>query len=87
MSLHIFHKHALEKKKNLATIACGSNCTYGASIESPRHRLQMYSTSDAYILNVLNLLSASAAPDGSKDENKVNMVLNALSIRNVGARI
>lgn len=43
--------------------------------------------SDAYILNILNLLSVNSAPDGSKDENKVNMILNALSIRNVGAQI
>lgn len=36
---------------------------------------------------MLNLLSVNSAPDGSKDENKVNMILNALSIRNVGAQI
>ncbi len=43
--------------------------------------------SGVYILNILNLLSVNGAPDGSRDENKVNMILNALSIRNVGAQI
>lgn len=33
------------------------------------------------------LTCVNAAPDGSKDEDKVNMILNALSIRNVGAQI
>lgn len=43
--------------------------------------------SDVYILNILNLLSVNGAPDGSNDESKVNMILNAPSIRNVGAQI
>lgn len=62
------------------------HCTYGASIENLRHRLQIYSMSDVYISNIFNLLRVNNAPDGWKEENKVNMILNALSIRNVGAR-
>lgn len=51
------------------------------------HWLQMYSISEVYSLNTLNLLNVSGAADGSKDENKVNMILNALSNRIVGAQI
>lgn len=43
--------------------------------------------SEVYILNIHNLFSVNGAPDGLKDENKVNMILNALSIRNVRAQI
>lgn len=39
------------------------------------------------VLHTLNLLSVNSAPDRSKDENKVNMILNALSIRIAGAQI
>ncbi len=63
------------------------HCTYGASIENLRHSPQIYSMSDVYILNIVNLLSVNAVPDGSKEENKVNMILNAPSIRNVGTQI
>ena len=61
--------------------------TYGASIAKRRHWLQMYSMSEAYILNILNLLSVNSTADGSKEENKVNMILNALFIRNVRPQI
>lgn len=40
-----------------------------------------------YILNILNLFSMNSAADGWEKQNKVNMILNALSIRNVEARI
>lgn len=36
---------------------------------------------------MFNLLSVNSAPDVWKDEKKVNMMLNELSIRNVGAQI
>lgn len=47
----------------------------------------MYSMTNLYFLNVLNLFSMNSAPDGWKNKNKVNMILNALSIRNVEAQI
>ena len=47
----------------------------------------MYSISEVYSLNRLNLLNVSGAADGSKDENKVNMILNALSNRIVWVQI
>lgn len=59
------------------------HCTYGASIKN----LQMYSMTNLYFLNMLNLFSMNSAPDGWKNKNKVNMILNARSIRNVEAQI
>lgn len=47
----------------------------------------MYSMWDVDIENILNLLSVNGVPDGLKDENEVNMIFNALSIRNVRAQI
>lgn len=84
MLLHISQTRLPEKPGNYSL---QQHCTYGASIENLHRWLQMYSMSDVYILNILNLLSVNGAPDGSKDENKVNMILNALSIRNVEAQI
>lgn len=63
------------------------NSAYGASIENLLHAPQMYSMSALYISNMLNLLNVNIAPDGWKQKNKVNMMLNALSIRNFEAQI
>lgn len=61
---------------------------YGASIENLRCSPQIYANVMTPIsLNVLTLLCVNGAPDGWKDEKKVNMILNELPIRNVWAQI